>query len=146
MVPSDGPMPSHIKRSAGTFQVPVKNRNYDVMIANCNENGRRVMLKGQVVFDFQEKNFTPLTSGSLTILTTVAFAVCLILSLLSIKIERGTRSDWEYQRFQSIEAEREDRERERLRTNVSQNDGDDQEEEEEEEEMERVQLRPATVA
>ena len=131
MIPSEGPMPSHIKHSSGIFKVPVKNRNYDVMIANCNENGRRVQLAGQVVFDFED-NFAPLTSGSLTILTMIAVAVCLVLSLLSIKIERGTRSDWEYQRIRSFEAEREDQERQRQ--------SDDEVEEE------QVELRRATVA
>jgi hypothetical protein len=139
MIPSEGPMPSHIKRSAGTFKVPIQNRYYDVMIANCNEHGRRIQLAGQVVFAFED-NLTPiLTARSLTILTTVAFAVCLVLSLLSIKIERGTRSDWEYQQFHNVEVEREEQERARLR---DENDSS----EDSGEEPDQVELRPATVA
>jgi hypothetical protein len=138
MVPSDGPMPSHIK-SNGTFKVPVQNRNYNVMLANCNDQGRSVSVTGQVVFDFDE-NLTPITPKTLTVLTSVALAICLLFSALSIKIDRGTRADWEYRRFQNFEVLREGQARERLEQNDAEEGDTDAEES-----REHVELRPASI-
>jgi len=133
MIPSEGPMPVHIKN--GKIKVPVKDRSYDILIANCNENGRHIQLTGQVVFDLDDDYIT-LTAGSLTILTLVAFAVCLFFSLLSVRIERGTHADWEYQQFRRIEALREQR------TGQGGENGENADDEESLQE----QLRPANVA
>jgi hypothetical protein len=140
MVPSAGPMPSNIIKSNGTFKVPVQNRNYNVMLANCNEKGRPVSVSGQVDFDFEE-NFTPITPRTVTILTFVALAICILFSALSIKIDRGTRADWEYRRFQSFEMLREEQARERLEQNDGNEGGTNDEESPEPEE-----LRPASIA
>jgi hypothetical protein len=111
MIPSEGAMPAHIKNAK--FKVPLKNRSYDVMIANCNDVGRHVRFSGQVIFDFDDDP-TTLSSLSIAILTSVAFCICLLFSLLSIKIYRGTRADWEYQQLRRFERMREEEERRRL--------------------------------
>ncbi|KAG7372102.1 hypothetical protein IV203_018245 [Nitzschia inconspicua] len=141
MVPSEGPMPSNMKKTNGIFKVPIQNRNYNVMLANCNDNGRPVSLRGQVVFDFEE-NYTPITPRSLTVLTSVALMVCLLFSCLSIKIDRGTRAHWEYQRFQNVEISREEQIRERLQVyNSNSQDG-----ETEVESSEHDELRPESIS
>jgi hypothetical protein len=116
MVPSEDPMPSNINKSDGTFKVPVQDRNYNVILANCNDKGRPVSVTGQVVFDFEE-SFTPVTPRTLIILTSVALAICLFFSALSIKIDRGTRADWEYRRFQNFGVLQEEQTQERLEGN-----------------------------
>lgn len=142
MIPSDGPMPATIKKGKAIFKVPVQDRNYNVMLANCNENGRSVSLTGQVVFDFEE-NLTPITFHTLTVLTSVALMVCLFFSCLSIKVDRGTRADWEYQRFQNVEVLRE----EEAGGNVSgSNTTNEEENATDEESSQELVLRPASIA
>jgi hypothetical protein len=114
MVPNQGSMPSHIKSGSATFKVTSPNRSYDVMIANCNDHGRHVHLTGGVVFSIDADDSLNITPGSLCLLTAVALGVCLLCSFLTIRIDRGTRADWEYQQFQNFEAMREDEERQRL--------------------------------
>jgi hypothetical protein len=145
MIPSEGPMPSNIKKNSGTFKVPVPDKNFNVMLANCNDNGRPVSLTGQVVFDFEE-NFTPITPYSLTLLTSVALFVCLCFSCLSIKIDRGTRADWEYQRFQNVEILLEEQARGRLQQQQQQQPSENNADETDVESSEQQELRPASIA
>jgi hypothetical protein len=92
MIPRESPMPNHIK--SGKFHVP-KDRYYEVMLANCNQNGQHVHVSGQVVFDFQEGS-VQLTNSSLALLISLAFTVFISLSLLAVRINWGTRADFEY--------------------------------------------------
>jgi hypothetical protein len=94
MVPQEGPMP-HKLRNAKVI-VPVASRNYEVMVANCNDAGRRVRLQGQVVFDFDANPAMQLDATSLTVLTLIAFAVCMFFSVISIRIRWGRGSGGEY--------------------------------------------------
>jgi hypothetical protein len=100
MVPSDGEMPRHVKN--GSFTIPVENRNYEVMIANCNEHGRKVTLSGQVEFDFGD-NPSGLTIESEVKLTLVALGICIFFSILSIRIRLGTQADYNYHLVQNGE-------------------------------------------
>lgn len=95
MIPSEGPMPTHIKNAK--FSVPEK-RFYEVILANCNGKGQRVHVSGQVVFDF-EYGIYQLTGKSMVILMSVAFFVFVCLSTLAIRISCGTRSDFESRRL-----------------------------------------------
>jgi hypothetical protein len=93
-IDSGTPMPDYITSKAGKFSFPQK-RYYEVMIANCNEkNEQTIHVTGQVVFDFVEYGSTPLTIRSLSILMSMAFCVFVILSMLAIRINCGTRSDF----------------------------------------------------
>lgn len=101
MIPSEGPMPARIKQNeSGKFSMP-KNRHYEVMLANCHERGRRIHVRGQVVFDLVdgEAPVTNLTATSLTILVSVAFTVFALLTILAIRINWGTRADFEYEQY-----------------------------------------------
>lgn len=95
MVPMEGPMPSHIKN--GKFPVPEKNLKYEVVIANCNQKGRRVSLSGQIVFENNEDSPVHLGVASEVKLTLVALTVCVVFSLISIRVRRGTLADHNYQ-------------------------------------------------
>jgi hypothetical protein len=94
MVPQEGPMPQKVRY--GKVTVPVPNRNYEVMIANCNDSGRKVQLTGQVIFDFDDDPVSQLDASSLAVLTLIAFAVCLFFSACSIRVRwgRGSGSDY----------------------------------------------------
>ncbi len=94
MVPMEGSMPEHIKK--GKLLVSEKNQNFEVMIANCNPNGRRVSLSGQVVFEIDDDPLINLSFMSEVKLTLVALAVCMIFSLLSIRVRMGTQADHNY--------------------------------------------------
>jgi hypothetical protein len=93
MVPSEGDMPTHVKN--GSFTIPVENRNYEVMIANCNDNGRKVTISGQIVFDVGDDTFG-LSLFSEVKLTLVALGICLVFSIFSIRIRRETLADYNY--------------------------------------------------
>jgi hypothetical protein len=105
MVPMEGSMPEHIVN--GRFPVPEKNHNFEVMIANCNQNGRRVSLSGQVVFEIDDDPLTKLSVASEVKLTLVALAVCMIFTMLSVRVRRGTYSDYIY-RLANVEEDRTD--------------------------------------
>jgi hypothetical protein len=96
MVPSEGEMPKHVNN--GSFMVPVENRYYEVMIANCNEHGRKVTISGQVEFDSGKQN--GLSIESEVKLALVAFAICIFFSVISIRIRFGTQADYDYQLVQ----------------------------------------------
>jgi len=97
MIPArEGSMPNHVK-NGGTFSVP-KNKYYEVMIANCNQSGQHVHVTGQVVFDFQENGYAgsgELTNTTFALLVSLACMVFLTFSLLSVRINWGTRADFE---------------------------------------------------
>lgn len=94
MVPMEGSMPEHIKK--GKLEVSEKNQNFEVMIANCNPNGRRISLSGQVVFEIGDDPLVSLSLVSELKLTLVALAVCLFFSLFSIRVRMGTQADHNY--------------------------------------------------
>ena len=97
MIPSEGPMPDRIKhRKNYKFTVP-KNRHCEVMLANCNRKGRRMHVAGQVVFELVEGDavINNLTAESLMFLLSLAFMVFALLTSLAIRINWGTRSDFE---------------------------------------------------
>lgn len=101
MIPSEGPMPDRIKQNKHSkFSMP-QDRHYEVMLANCHERGRRVHVMGQVVFNLVDSDaiVENLTSESSTILGLVAFAVFALLTILAIRINWGTRADFEQQRY-----------------------------------------------
>mmetsp|Transcript_10558 Transcript_10558/g.20874 ORF Transcript_10558/g.20874 Transcript_10558/m.20874 type:complete len:325 (+) Transcript_10558:107-1081(+) len=97
MVPIEGPMPDQVKQyRSAKFSVP-KNKHYEVILANCHQRGRNVCVSGQVVFDLMGGNtmFNNLTAKSVTILTSVAVMVFFALTILAVRVNRGTRSDFE---------------------------------------------------
>ena len=94
-------MPDRIKRSKNKkFSMP-KNRHYEVMLAHCNEKGRHLHVMGQVVFDLVDSDavVNNLTAQSLTILVSLAFAVFALLTVLAIRINLGTRADFEHAQY-----------------------------------------------
>jgi len=101
MIPSEGFMPDRIKQYKNSkFSMP-KNRHYEVMLANCHEKGRHLHVMGQVVFDLVdgEAAVNNLTATSLTILVSVALTVFGLLTILAIRINWGTRSDFEQEQY-----------------------------------------------
>ena len=123
MIPREGPMPDRLHAKNGKFSVPNANRNYEVMLANCHQQGRHMRVTGQVVFDLDYNDATAnLTTESLAILISTALLVFLLLTMLAIRINWGTRADYEYERyggFVSITTEEEEDEEQ------SQTDDDD---------------------
>jgi hypothetical protein len=90
MIPFDGKMPKHVKRSI--YHAPHHHgRNYEVIFANCNPNGRTVHISGQVVFEYYEFD---LTFQSGMILVSIAFSICLLLMMMTVRIRRGTVADY----------------------------------------------------
>lgn len=94
MVPREGSMPHSLRH--GKVNVPVPNKNYEVMIANCNDLGRRVRLNGQVIFDFDDSPASQMDAISLSVLTSVALAVCCLFSACSIRIRWGRNAGGDY--------------------------------------------------
>ena len=94
MVPQNGPMPHKVRY--GKVVVPAPNRNYEVMVANCNDYGRKVRLTGQVIFDFDSDPAVQLDSTSLAVLTLIALSVCMIFSACSIRIRWGNGNGTDY--------------------------------------------------
>lgn len=93
MVPSEGEMPKHVKN--GSFPIQGENRYYDVMIANCNEHGRKVTISGHVEFVFGN-NANGLSIEPEVKLTLVALGICIFFSIISIRIRFGTQADYNY--------------------------------------------------
>jgi len=103
-------MPDRIKQfKSSKFSMP-KNHHYEVMLANCNEKGRHIHVTGQVVFDLvdTESTVNNLTAESLTILVSVAFLVFTLLTILAIRINWGTRSDFEHNQYGLVSDNNED--------------------------------------
>ena len=99
MIPIEGPMPDQVKQyRSARFSVP-KDKHYEVMLANCHQRGRNVHVSGQVIFDLvggdADATFNNLTAESVTILTSVAVLVFFVLSILAVRVNWGTRSDFE---------------------------------------------------
>jgi hypothetical protein len=90
-------MPDRItQHKYSKFSMP-KERNYEVLLANCHEKGRHIHVVGQVVFDLVNTDtvVNNLTAGSMTILVSVAFMVFAFLTIVVIRINWGTRADFE---------------------------------------------------
>jgi hypothetical protein len=96
MVPSIGPMPRHVKQNKVPF--PNKEQTYEVVFANCNDDGRKVLITGQTVIDYDE-NKTELSFVSVVFLTTVALSICLLFTFLTVRIRRGTLAEYNDQRL-----------------------------------------------
>jgi hypothetical protein len=97
MIPSVGPMPDRIKQKRDNhFSMP-KNRPYEVMLANCHRKGRHIHVMGQVVFDVIDGDgpMDDLTSGSMTILVSVAVLVFAVMTILAVRVNWGTQADFE---------------------------------------------------
>jgi hypothetical protein len=96
-IPSQGGVPDQqISQEDGMMSVPERDHTYEVIIANCNKYGRKVLLTGQVLlvvdesFDSQDsQDFIPETN-----LILFGLAICLILSFLNIRIRFGARSEY----------------------------------------------------
>jgi hypothetical protein len=83
--------------------VPTGGRTFEVMIANCNKQGREINLFGQVVFDSILLNNDGSINGIDIIseihLVIFALAVCLFFTLCTVRIHLGTRADYTYARL-----------------------------------------------
>jgi len=103
MVPMEASMPKRVKH--GKYVVRNKNKSYEVMIANCNEGGRTIRISGQVFFDYYDDNdLIDLSFRSEVTLGLIAMCICLLFTCLTIRVRRGTRADWEYERMTAIAA------------------------------------------
>lgn len=94
-------MPDHItQHKSRKFSMP-KERHYEVILANCHEKGRHIHITGQVVFDLldTEATINNLTPGSFTILMSVGFMVFALFTILAIRINWGTRVDFEQEQY-----------------------------------------------
>lgn len=88
-------MPDRIKqRQYNKFSVP-EARHFEVMLANCNPNARKIRVRGQVVFEVVDADVSDLTSESLSVLVSVACLVFLVLTILTVRVNLGTRATFE---------------------------------------------------
>jgi hypothetical protein len=97
-IPAHGVLPDRqIADGDGIISVPESGCTYEVLIANCNKHGRKLLLTGQVLFDVDEgisQNVVPPTN-----LVLFGMAICLIFSFLNIRIRFGTRIESNYEEF-----------------------------------------------
>lgn len=101
MVPSVGTMPRKVKH--GQIALPHEAQTYKMVFANCNDNGRKVQMFGQAVLDYDE-NQVEMTFDAVVMLMGISFSICLLFSLLTIRIRRGTRAEYiEYRRLDTVE-------------------------------------------
>ena len=103
MVPrsSSVPMPDHLKKKK--ISLPRRDQTYNILFANCNPGGRNVHITGQVILEYNNTNSAVLTFQSVMILVTIAFSICSLLTVLSVRVHRGTRSDFEYEQISTEE-------------------------------------------
>eukprot|EP00536_Pseudo-nitzschia_multiseries_P018272 jgi/Psemu1/70493/estExt_Genemark1.C_23270002 len=111
VVPTEGRMPNQIHNNnrffdfnfvGSGFSVPTSGQHYEVLLANCDPNGKTIRVRGRVVFDLlddrdDENQILPAGAGAgaIAILVGVAALVFAILSVLAVRVNRGTRSDFE---------------------------------------------------
>ncbi len=94
-VPAEGNMPDRIKqRQYNKIRMP-ETKHYEVMLANCAANGRKVRVSGQVVFDLVDDGVDSLTRQSLTVLVSVAAVIFCLFVILTVRVNMGTRADFE---------------------------------------------------
>ena len=107
-VPAKGSMPDRIKqRQYNKIHMP-EAKHYEVMLANCAANGRKVRVSGQVVFDLVDDDVDSLTRQSLTILVSVAAVVFCLFVILTVRVNMGTRSDFEQAHYGLVPDDDED--------------------------------------
>lgn len=70
-------------------------KHYEVMLANCHLQGRKIRVSGQVVFDLVDDDVYSLTKESLTVLISVAAVVFVVFTILTVRVNMGTRADFE---------------------------------------------------
>lgn len=101
-IPSQGRLPDRqIADEDGLISVPESDRTYEVIIANCNKYGRKVLLTGQVLLLIDKsssQNYVPETN-----LVLFGIAICLIFSFFNIRIRCGTRADYNYEGVRNIQ-------------------------------------------
>jgi hypothetical protein len=101
-VPSEGPMQTHVK--FGQLAIGQGGRDYEVLIANCDENGRHVKVNGQVLFDFSHHDSDKSKSApSEATYPMVSLSTFLFFTLCFIRVRFTTRAAYEDTRHQSIE-------------------------------------------
>ena len=84
--------------------------HYEVMLANCNQKGRQIHVVGQVVFDVVDSDavVNNLTAESLTILVSLASMVFALLTILAVRVNLGTRADFEHAQYLIVSGNDED--------------------------------------
>eukprot|EP00537_Pseudo-nitzschia_pungens_P014035 CAMPEP_0172387178 /NCGR_PEP_ID=MMETSP1061-20121228/4539_1 /TAXON_ID=37318 /ORGANISM="Pseudo-nitzschia pungens, Strain cf. pungens" /LENGTH=393 /DNA_ID=CAMNT_0013116749 /DNA_START=263 /DNA_END=1441 /DNA_ORIENTATION=+ len=118
MIPFEGQMPDRIVQTkAARFHVP-RDKHYEVLLANCHPRGKNLRVGGQVVFDLVasgDETIGDLTPLAIVVLVAVAVVVFGVLTVLAVRVNWGTRSDFERELYEYGQRERE-RERERSTT------------------------------
>jgi hypothetical protein len=98
VVPSIGPMPKNAKHER--ISLIDKEQAYEVVFANCNNAGRTVFITGQAY----DENEIELSFAPVMLLTTIAPSICLLFTFLTVRIRRGTGTEFiEYHRLNTIE-------------------------------------------
>lgn len=104
-VPREGRMSKqHVKY--GVFDVKEAGVDYEVIIANCNENGRKVRVQGEVLFNFEEDSSTlrANTTDVPSIYPFISISVFLMLTMCFFRVQCGTpREIPNNHRYQTVE-------------------------------------------
>ena len=100
-------MPDRIKqRQYNKFSMP-EAKHYEVMLANCHPNARKIRVRGQVVFDLVDDGDVDLTKDSISVLVSVACLVFVVLTILTVRVNLGTRADFEQSHYGLVPDEEE---------------------------------------
>jgi hypothetical protein len=95
LVPSLGPMPQDHIIDGGEILVSERDRTYEVMIANCNKQGKQVFMAGQVIFQsFGRHSSDDLDPAVGMHLLMIGVAICLFFSICNLRIHMGTRAQY----------------------------------------------------
>jgi hypothetical protein len=100
-VPMEGPMRKHVKY--GQFVAKFGGRNYEVLIANCDESGRKVSVEGQVLFDFSHDDSLHFKSTPVPAYPLLSISVFLFFTLCFVRVRFTTRAAYEEARYQSTD-------------------------------------------
>jgi hypothetical protein len=97
-VPVEGPMENHVKY--GQVAVEHGGQDYEVLIANCDETGRKLQVTGQVVFDFSQDSAD---FGSPPPYHLVSISVFLFFAFCFVRVRFTTRTADEEATYRSVE-------------------------------------------
>lgn len=94
-VPRKGPMPlDRVMEDASYILASQRDQTYNVMVANCNKEGREIAVTGQVIFESFGKTLYAQDDVSGMHLLMMGIAICLFFTICTFRIHMGTRADY----------------------------------------------------
>jgi hypothetical protein len=100
-VPRVGQMSKHVKY--GVFNVKEAGVDYEVIIANCSENGRKVRVQGEVLFNFDEDSSTLWADTDVPVYPLISISVFLMLAMCFFRVQCTQREIPINHQYQTVE-------------------------------------------